>query len=75
MISSLQTHRLLNIDNMNDLMGHPVFGLSWEGYCIENIITRFCDWQACFYRISSGNEIDWIPEKGNKKVAVVWDGW
>jgi predicted AAA+ superfamily ATPase len=61
---------LLNIGHINDLLGHPVFGASWEGYCIENIIARFNDWEAYFYRTSSGNEIDLILEKGDKKVAI-----
>lgn len=63
-------HSLLNIENMNDLLGHPVFGSSWEGYCLENIVSSLSDWQAYYYRTSSGNEIDLILEKGMRKVAV-----
>ncbi len=63
-------HSILNIEDMNDLMGHPVFGSSWEGYAIENILNRFSGWQSYFYRTSSGNEIDLILEKGQQKVAV-----
>jgi len=63
-------HSLMNIENMNDLLGHPVFGSSWEGYCIENIVSQFYDWQAYFYRTSSGNEIDLILEKGSRKLAI-----
>ncbi|MFC2116070.1 ATP-binding protein [Bacteroidota bacterium] len=63
-------HSLMNIEKMNDLLGHPVFGSSWEGYCIENIVTQFYDWQSYFYRTSSGNEIDLILEKGSKKLAI-----
>lgn len=63
-------HAMLNIDEMNALMGHPVFGPSWEGYCIENILTQLQGWQPYFYRSSSGNEIDLLLEKGDRKVAV-----
>lgn len=63
-------HSLLNIEHMNDLLGHPVFGSSWEGYCIENIVTQFQDWQIYYYRTSSGNEIDLLLEKGSKKLAI-----
>jgi uncharacterized protein len=63
-------HSLLNIVDMNDLLGHPVLGSSWEGYCIENILSLLYDWQAYHYRTSSGNEIDLILEKGNSKIAV-----
>jgi hypothetical protein len=55
---------------MNELLGHPVFGSSWEGYCIENILSHLYDWNAYFYRTSSGNEIDLILEKDSKKIAV-----
>ena len=51
-------------------LGHPVFGSSWEGYCIENIVSQFNDWQAYYYRTSSGNEIDLILEKGSRKLAI-----
>jgi predicted AAA+ superfamily ATPase len=55
---------------MNELLGHPGIGASWESYCLENIMAHFTDWQAYFYRTSSGNEIDLILEKGNEKMAI-----
>ena len=63
-------HAILNIEEMNVLMGHPVFGSSWEGYCIENILTQLQGWQPYFYRSSSGNEIDLLLEKGDRRMAV-----
>jgi predicted AAA+ superfamily ATPase len=63
-------HRLLSIDDFNSLMGHPVFGFSWEGFVIENIITRMRDWEYYFYRASTGDEIDLILVKGMKIIAV-----
>jgi predicted AAA+ superfamily ATPase len=63
-------HYLIGIENYNDLLGHPVFGASWEGFCIENIVTQYADWHAYFYRTSSGNEIDLILERGNEKIAI-----
>jgi predicted AAA+ superfamily ATPase len=63
-------HSMLDIENFNDLMGHPVFGFSWEGYCIETIVNHLYQWQAFFYRTSSGNEIDLILERGNQKIAL-----
>ena len=63
-------HGLLDIEEMNDLFAHPVLGSSWEGYCIENIVSRFHDWQSFFYRTSSGNEIDLLLVKGNNLIAV-----
>lgn len=63
-------HTLLEITDFNGLMGHPVFGASWEGFCLENILGEMEDWRWFFYRTSSGNEIDLILEKGIKRIAV-----
>jgi hypothetical protein len=62
-------HTLLEIDDMTELYGHPVFGASWEGWCIEQIITRLPLWQPSFYRTSSGEEIDLVLTKGRKRLT------
>jgi predicted AAA+ superfamily ATPase len=67
-------HALLDIEDHNDLLGHPVYGPSWEGLVIENILSLLPNWKASFYRTSSGSEIDLILEKGNKRVAVECKG-
>ena len=63
-------HTLLEIETMDNLLGHPVYGFSWEGYVIENILSCLPDWRAAFYRTSSGNEIDLVIEKGKKRLAI-----
>jgi len=63
-------HSLLEIEDFNELMGHPVFGASYEGFVMENIISELPDWKSFFYRTSSGNEVDLILTKGMKRVAV-----
>lgn len=63
-------HALLGISSFNDLLGHPVFGFSWEGFVIETILSEFPDWQGGFYRTSSGSEIDLILTKGRDTIAV-----
>jgi hypothetical protein len=63
-------HALLEIETMDHLLGHPVYGFSWEGFVIENILSCLPDWKAAFYRTSSGNEIDLIIEKGGKRLAI-----
>ena len=63
-------HALLEIETMDHLLGHPVYGFSWEGFVIENILSCLPDWRAAFYRTSSGNEIDLIIEKGKKRHAI-----
>ena len=62
-------HALLEINGFEDLLGHPIVGSSWEGFCMEQIITRLKDWRASFYRTSSGEEIDLILERGRKRLV------
>jgi len=62
-------HALLEIESMDELLGHPVVGASWEGFCIEQIIAAKPDWRPSFYRTSSGEEIDLVLERGQKKLA------
>jgi len=63
-------HALWEIETMDHLLGHPVYGFSWEGFVIENIFSCLPDWRAAFYRTSSGNEIDLVIEKGKKRLAI-----
>jgi predicted AAA+ superfamily ATPase len=63
-------HALLDIETQNDLLGHPVYGVSWEGFVIENICSTHTDWRPYFFRSSSGAEIDLILTKGRRRVAV-----
>ena len=67
-------HALLGIETHNDLLGHPVYGPSWEGLVIENILSLLPNWKASFYRTSSGSEIDLVLEKANKRLAIECKG-
>lgn len=52
-------HALLGIGTQEALLGHPVVGGSWEGFCIENLIAAAPrGTEASFYRSSAGAEID-----------------
>ena len=53
------THALLGLETTEALLGHPVVGGSWEGFCIENLIAAAPrGTEASFYRSSAGAEID-----------------
>jgi predicted AAA+ superfamily ATPase len=57
------THALLNLADYNQLSGHPVFGASWEGFVIENLLSVApARTKASFYRTSAGAEVDLILE-------------
>jgi predicted AAA+ superfamily ATPase len=62
-------HALLNIRKLDDLLGHPVFGASWETMVIEQLLAR---WEADFgfYRTPTGAEIDLVLEKNGKLIAI-----
>lgn len=63
-------HQLLQINSFDQLMGNPIFGSSWEGIVIENIVSEMNEWQPFFYRTATGDEIDLVLVKGDKKVAI-----
>ena len=54
-------HALLGIETLEDLLGHPIVGGSWEGFCIENLIVAAPrGTEASLYRSSAGAEIDLV---------------
>jgi uncharacterized protein len=56
-------HALLDIDDLDALLGHPVVGASWEGFAIENLLAAAPQrTQASFYRTAAGAEIDLLLE-------------
>lgn len=63
-------HQLLAIPDFNSLLGNPVFGSSWEGMVLENIIVSMPSWDSFFYRTATGDEIDLILKKGTRVIAI-----
>ena len=54
-------HALLGLGSLEGLLGHPVVGGSWEGFCIEHLIAAAPrGTAAAFYRSSAGAEIDLV---------------
>lgn len=52
-------HALLNIKDKEVLVSHPIVGLSWESFIIENLLSCTQERaQAYFYRSAGGAEID-----------------
>ncbi len=65
-------HALLELENLNDLLGHPVCGLSFEGHCIENLIQAVGNRRVpYFYRTQVGAEIDLLLEKGGRPEIAI----
>jgi predicted AAA+ superfamily ATPase len=56
-------HTLLRLDDLDDLLGHPVAGASWEGFVIENLLRAAPErTQASFYRTATGVEVNLVLE-------------
>ena len=61
-------HALLSLQNHNELSGHPILGMSWEGFVIEQLLSVVPPRTiASFYCTSAGAEIDLILEFPDRK--------
>lgn len=65
-------HTLLRLDTYEQLLGHPIVGMSWEGHVVDTLIRAAPDrCQAGFYRTATGAEIDLLLElPGNRHWAI-----
>jgi hypothetical protein len=67
-------HHLLNIGNLEELDTHPVRGMSWEGFAVEDLIRRellrspFT--QVSFWRTATGQEADLVFDRGSERIAI-----
>lgn len=54
-------HALLGLETLDDVLGHPVCGLSWEGFVVEHLIAA-AEGRATahFYRTEAGAEVDLV---------------
>ncbi len=54
-------HELLGISSLDQLLGHPVVGGSWEGFVMESIHSCVsARTESYYYRTSGGAEVDLI---------------
>ncbi len=65
-------HRLAQIPDSETLLGHPLCGLSWEGFAVEQLLARVSDsWRASYYRTSAQAEIDLVLEGPRRQVLAI----
>lgn len=60
-------HFLHNIQNPQDLPLSPIYGPSWEGFAIEQVLTRLGSRDAYFYRTQRGAELDLLMLRSNQR--------
>jgi len=65
-------HALLGLGTLDEVLGHPVSGASWEGFVVETVHAAMPDGsQANFYRSSAGAEIDLVVTlPGGRRWAI-----
>lgn len=63
-------HSLLGLKEVNDLLGHPSTGASWEGFVVEQIANELpAGATMSFYRTAAGAELDVVVEIGTRKLG------
>jgi uncharacterized protein len=65
-------HTLLRIDTLDQLLSHPIVGMSWEGFVIETLLCyapKRC--QPSFYRTATGVEVDLILDLPGGQTWVI----
>lgn len=64
-------HALLGLTNYESVLSHPVAGLSWEGFVIEQIISAAPSLDYSFYRTAQGAEADLVIDFRHGPIWVV----
>ena len=63
-------HTLLGIHSKKELLSHPKYGASWEGYVIEEVHKSVTPDESYFWRTHNGAEIDLLIFKDSKKIGI-----
>lgn len=63
-------HALLGIRTEKDLLTHPRYGASWEGYAIEEALWNFQPDEAYFWATHGGAELDLLMLKDGRRIGV-----
>ena len=65
-------HSLLGLGTLDDVLSHPVAGVSWEGFAVENLIAAApFGTDAWFYRTRAGAEIDLLLHLPDRRLWAI----
>lgn len=63
-------HALLGIYTQKDLLTHPRYGASWEGYAIEEVLLAIQPDDTYFWATHGGAELDLLMLKDGQRIGV-----
>jgi len=65
-------HMLSGLSTLENVLGHPLCGHSWEGYCIEQILSLLPkDVRFSHYRTHAKAEVDLVLESASGEITAV----
>lgn len=65
-------HSLLELEDLDAVLGHPAAGPSYETFAVENLIAAAgTSVQPFHYRTAKGDEVDLVLVRGGRPVSVV----
>ena len=64
-------HRLLGLRTMDALLGHPKVGASWEGFAMDQVVSRVgaAQDECYFWGLHSGAELDLLVVRGGRRLG------
>ena len=63
-------HSLLNINTLDELLGNPIAGHSWEGFIVEQLAGNLPPGSSLnFYRTAAGAELDAVISDGQTHIG------
>jgi len=61
-------HTLLGLRNFEQVIAHPRLGFSWEGFALEEVLSRLrAEREAFFYKTHGGAELDLLLLRNGKR--------
>jgi len=63
-------HALLDQSSWEQMEGHPKLGSSWEGFCLEQVLSITGSTQAYFWATHAGAELDLFIMWNGKRIGI-----
>lgn len=64
-------HSLLGLSTLDELLGHPKVGASWEGFAMEELVRSLdVPWDRCYFWATHQNaEVDLFVDSGGRRLG------